>query len=104
MSPDSLTAGASGAVFGLMGATVVAMRSRGIDPMRSGIGGLLLMNLFLTFLVPGVSIGGHLGGLALGGVAGQALVATEDRGAAVLGLVACAALAAMAFLGSLFVV
>ena len=39
VSPHSLTVGASGAVFGLMGGAVVTMRSRGFDPMASGIPG-----------------------------------------------------------------
>ena len=31
--PDALTVGASGAIFGLMGAAVIVQRDRGIDPM-----------------------------------------------------------------------
>jgi membrane associated rhomboid family serine protease len=73
LDPNQYTVGASGAVFGLMAATVVAMRSRGIDPFSTGIGPLLVMNLFLTFAVPGISIGGHLGGLAAGAVGGLLL-------------------------------
>ena len=68
LSPMALTAGASGAVFGLVGATAVGMRRRGVDVWRSDVGGLLVLNLVLTFVVPGISIGGHLGGL-LGGLA-----------------------------------
>jgi membrane associated rhomboid family serine protease len=70
MSPDSPTVGASGAVFGLMAAAVVIMRSRGIDPMASGLPLWIGLNLAITFAVPGISIGGHVGGLA-----GGALVA-----------------------------
>ena len=36
--PTSATVGASGAVFGLMGAAFVMQRARGVDPMRSGLG------------------------------------------------------------------
>lgn len=79
LSPDSFTAGASGAVYGLMGATVVVARSRGIGFMQSGVGGLLAINLLLTFVIPGISVGGHLGGLVAGGVAGLLLGATERR-------------------------
>jgi membrane associated rhomboid family serine protease len=78
LDPDALTAGASGAVYGLMGAGVLGLRRRGIDPLRSGLGGLLLVNLLLTFVIPGISVGGHLGGLAAGAVAGGTLFATED--------------------------
>jgi membrane associated rhomboid family serine protease len=70
MAPDAITAGASGGVFGLMGAAVVALRSRGIDIFQTGIGGLLVLNLIFTFVFPGISIGGHLGGLFAGAAAG----------------------------------
>jgi membrane associated rhomboid family serine protease len=77
LEPNAITGGASGAVFGLMGAAVVLMRRRGIDVMQSGLGGLLLINLLLSFR-PGVSIGGHLGGLVGGALAGAVLGATDD--------------------------
>ena len=93
----ALTAGASGAVYGLMGAFVVVSRSRGVGLMQSGIGGLLILNLLFTFARPGISIGGHLGGLAIGMVAGLVLT-TSDRqptaGAAALGSLALALLGA----------
>lgn len=73
MDPDQQTVGASGAVFGLMGAAFIGMSSRGINPFQTGIGPLLVMNLILTFLIPGISIAGHIGGLAGGIVAGSIL-------------------------------
>jgi membrane associated rhomboid family serine protease len=73
LDPDTASVGASGAVFGLMGATFIAMRSRGIDPFSTGIGPLLVINLLLTFTIPGISIGGHVGGLVAGGVGGWLL-------------------------------
>ena len=45
-----------------------SLRALGIDPWQSGIGSLVAINLVFTFLVPNISIGGHLGGL-LGGAA-----------------------------------
>ncbi|MEX1218411.1 MAG: rhomboid family intramembrane serine protease [Acidimicrobiales bacterium] len=78
VSPNSATVGASGAVFGLMGAAVIAQRRAGIDVWRSGIGGLVAINLLLTFAVPGISIGGHIGGL-VAGVAVGAIVFALDR-------------------------
>ncbi|MGE3619506.1 MAG: rhomboid family intramembrane serine protease [Acidimicrobiia bacterium] len=68
VSPHSLTVGASGAVFGLMGGAFVALRARGIDPFSTGIGSLIVINLVLTFAVANISVGGHVGGL-VGGVA-----------------------------------
>jgi len=105
VQPDALTAGASGAVFGLMGATVVGMRSRGVAVTDSGVGGLLLVNLVLTFVVPGISIGGHVGGLAAGTAAGALLFATDHPPSArVAGLMGCVTLAAIAVAGALSVV
>jgi membrane associated rhomboid family serine protease len=66
LQPNALTVGASGAVFGLMGALYVIARHRGIDPWSTGIGPTIAINLLFTFLVPGISIGGHLGGLVGG--------------------------------------
>lgn len=94
MDPGSLTAGASGAVFGLMGAAVVGMRARGADPMATGLPMLLGINLLLTFTIPGISIGGHLGGLVAGSAAGFVLFATDGTGEARrrAGLACCSAL------------
>jgi membrane associated rhomboid family serine protease len=94
LSPTSLTAGASGAVFGCMGAVVVALRRRGVGILQSNIGMLLVINLVLSFR-PGISIGGHLGGLAAGAVAGFALEHTSDSPA--VGAVAVGALALALF-------
>ena len=102
LSPDSLTVGASGAVFGLMGAALVEMRRRGIDPMQSGIGGLLLLNLGLTFL-PGlnISIGGHLGGLAGGVLAALAITFGDRLRSTALAVAGCVAIAAVAVVGAI---
>src|ERR687894_1423330 len=73
VEPDALTVGASGAIFGLMGAAVVVMRARGINPMESGLGLWIGLNLLITFTIPNISIGGHIGGL-LGGALVAALL------------------------------
>jgi membrane associated rhomboid family serine protease len=70
LEPEALTVGASGAVFGLFGYALVAQYVRGVNPMQSGLGAVVLLNLAFTFLVPGISIGGHVGGLLGGIVAG----------------------------------
>jgi membrane associated rhomboid family serine protease len=79
VSPHAVTVGASGAVFGLMGAGILALRARGIDPMQSGLGVTLLLNLGISFVVPNISIGGHIGGLIAGGLAGYFLFEIADR-------------------------
>jgi membrane associated rhomboid family serine protease len=66
VTPDTYTVGASGAIFGLMGAGVIVLRQRGIDPMQSGLPLWIGINLVFSFAVPGISVGGHIGGLIAG--------------------------------------
>lgn len=79
--PSTITVGASGAVFGLMGAALMLTRRRGVSPWStsdgSTVGALVLLNLVLTFAIPSISVGGHLGGLLGGGVA--AMMVTGRR-------------------------
>jgi membrane associated rhomboid family serine protease len=79
LQPDTLAVGASGAIFGLMGAAVAALRSRGINPFQTGIGTAIVLNLLITFTIPGISIGGHVGGLVGGLVAGWILTDLAPR-------------------------
>ncbi len=71
----SLTAGASGAVFGLLGAAAVGLHRRGVNIFNTGIGTALMLNLVITFSISGISIGGHLGGLVAGGICGFVMLA-----------------------------
>jgi membrane associated rhomboid family serine protease len=73
----ALTLGASGAVFGLAGATFVIARGRGMDEIASQIGLLIVFNLAIGFVVPRISVGGHLGGLIGGVLCALAIVAGE---------------------------
>lgn len=79
LTPESLTVGASGAIFGLMGAAIVVARDRRIDLMASGLLPMLGLNLVLTFGLGGISIGGHIGGLVGGLIAGFVLVEGRNR-------------------------
>jgi membrane associated rhomboid family serine protease len=79
LEPSAPTVGASGAIFGLMGAAVVVMRNRGIDPMESGLGLWIGLNLFITFTIPNISIGGHIGGLIGGALAALVMFELPDR-------------------------
>ena len=78
-SPDALTVGASGGVFGLMAAVYLLERQRGVALLGSTVGMLLLINLVITFVLPGISIGGHLGGI-LGGAAAGFILSGLGRG------------------------
>jgi membrane associated rhomboid family serine protease len=99
LQPEAQTIGASGGVFGLLGAAFVILRSRGIDPMQSGIGPILILNLVITFAYPGISIGGHLGGLAGGVLAAFAVLEADRRRMPLLALGACVLIAAVAIAG-----
>ena len=79
LEPTAPTVGASGAIFGLMGAAVVVMRNRGINPMESGIGLWIGLNLLITFTIPNISIGGHIGGLIGGAAAAAVMFDLPDR-------------------------
>lgn len=97
------TVGASGAVFGLMAFLAVEMRRQGLNPFRSQIGILLLVNLALS-LGPGVSWGGHVGGIVFGALAAVALHEGSRRGPRWLGPALCGALCVAAVIGAVVVV
>ena len=77
--PAALTVGASGAIFGIMGAAASYQRSRGINLMQSGLGALIVLNLVFSFAVPGISIAGHIGGLIGGLAVGWLVFQLEGR-------------------------
>ena len=77
LDPDALTVGASGAIFGLAGATFVIARGRGMDAIAGQIGFLIIFNLIFSFAASNISVGGHLGGLAGGALCALAVVAGE---------------------------
>ncbi len=95
--------GASGAVFGLMGAAVIELRARRMSVMESGIGGLIIINLILSFTLANISVGAHVAGLVGGTLAGLAIRTADDRHRSWLGLVACAALSAASVLAAVAV-
>jgi membrane associated rhomboid family serine protease len=66
-SPDTLVVGASGAIFGIMGAALV-LEARRIWVFGGQAMGLVAINLAIGFVIPGISIGGHIGGLIGGGL------------------------------------
>jgi membrane associated rhomboid family serine protease len=79
VEPNTFTVGASGAIFGLMAAVVVVARARGIEQIASQFGLFVVLNLVLTFSIPGIAIGGHLGGLAGGALAALLVIYVERR-------------------------
>ena len=69
---NAATAGASGAVFGLFGATFVVGKRLNLDVRW--VVGLIAINLVITFVIPGISWQGHLGGLVTGALVAAAYV------------------------------
>jgi membrane associated rhomboid family serine protease len=67
-SPGTYGAGASGSIFGLMAALIFFGRKLALDlrPLLALVG----VNLLLGFMIPGISVLGHLGGLVVGGAVG----------------------------------
>jgi membrane associated rhomboid family serine protease len=74
--PRVPVAGASTAIYGLLGALVVLMLFNRQD--LRGLLTLIVLNVFISFL-PGVSLLGHLGGLVAGFLAAGILVLTRRR-------------------------
>jgi membrane associated rhomboid family serine protease len=70
--PGQITIGASGAIFGLLGAALVFERQRNYVLGGSALG-IIVINLVISFSVPGISIGGHVGGLIGGALCALAL-------------------------------
>jgi len=71
---EQFTLGASGAALGLAGSMAVALYARGVNPKQSPVFGLVVLNLALPLLVPGISFWGHLGGIAAGAFMGYLLI------------------------------
>ena len=103
LAPDTLTVGASGAVFGLMGALFVAERKGVFGGYRSSVGFLIVINLALSVAIPGISLGGHVGGLVAGAAAGWIFHEFDQRHLArIVPISLVAALSWMLFAGSLW--
>ena len=82
VDPDQSAAGASGAIFGVVGLLFVVSRrhhavlGREARTMIAGIGTYLVFLLVFTFIVPNISWTGHLGGLIVGALIGFLLPPT----------------------------
>jgi membrane associated rhomboid family serine protease len=105
LEPNSLGIGASGAIFGLAGATFVIARGRGMEALAGQIGFLIVFNLIFSFTARNVSIGAHIGGL-IGGVICALIIVAGEKGMLgrnrhaleIAGMVAVAAIAVVASL------
>ena len=103
LQPDVQTLGASGAVYGLLGAAIVMARNRDIDLIQSGLLPILGLNFVITLLF-GFSLAGHVGGL-LGGLLVTFVVeelAKRRRNSTVPAVAFCAFVSVAAIAGSIF--
>jgi membrane associated rhomboid family serine protease len=103
-TPRAGTLGASGAIFGIMGALMVVARARRIPNWQSWLLPTVVLNFAFTLSVPGVSIGGHVGGF-IAGLATGWLVAEygEKRDRKSIVLVGCLVIAILCVVGSIAV-
>ena len=99
-SPDAATVGASGAIFGILGAALVLERQRMYVLGGSALT-IIVINVIFSIAVPGISIGGHIGGLVGGALSTLALTHFGRRHplygragvAGILGVIAVGAIA-----------
>jgi membrane associated rhomboid family serine protease len=82
-NPNAVTVGASGAIFGLLGAGLI-LEWQATGSLAGNYLTLIVLNLAISFAVPGISIGGHLGGLA-GGILATLAFSRFGRGHAAYG-------------------
>jgi membrane associated rhomboid family serine protease len=76
-APNQAVAGASGAVFGLMGGLAVVLRRLRVPAGQ--VIGVIVLNVVISVTIPGISLIGHLGGLVVGAAATAALVYAPVR-------------------------
>ena len=77
ISPQSAVAGASGAIFGLLGAYFMIQRHLGGSNVQLLV--VIGLNLVIGFVVPNIAWQAHLGGLIVGALVGFIFVKTRSR-------------------------
>jgi membrane associated rhomboid family serine protease len=101
VTPTAATVGASGAIFGVLGAMLVLEWQR-THVVGGSVLPIIAVNLALTFGISGISIGGHLGGLA-GGALGILALSRFGRGHALYGRIGLAGVAGLLAIGAISV-
>jgi membrane associated rhomboid family serine protease len=98
ISPTNPTVGASGAIFGILGAGLVLEQQRDYVFGGSALG-VIIANLVLTFAwSSNISVGGHIGGL-IGGAAATLALSRFGRGHAAYGRAGLAGIAGIVAVG-----
>lgn len=104
-APNSLVAGASGAIFGLMGAYAAhSLVAQGVGLFQTPIGPILAINLVISFTVRSVSLGGHIGGLIGGFLVGAAAAQAirRQQSTTAISVLAAAVVGGASFVGALW--
>ena len=103
VQPRSVTVGASGAVFGLMGAALAAQRLAPHRVAIANVGALIVINLVITFAVPNISVGAHIGGLVAGLLVGALVIWLDTKvPSELLGSAVCVAVTMALFAGCIW--
>ncbi len=92
-TPNTLSVGASGAIFGLLGAYVVVGRRLSIDTTQ--IVGLIVINIVLGFVISGIDWRAHLGGLVTGAAVAALFAYAPKKGQVVVQAVGVLAVVAL---------
>ena len=77
IAPATPVAGASGAIFGLLGAYFVIQRHLGGNNVQLLI--VIGLNLVISFIIPNIAWQAHIGGLIVGALIGLIFVRTRNR-------------------------
>jgi membrane associated rhomboid family serine protease len=101
LNPTTPSLGASGAIFGIFGAALVLERQRNYVVGGSALT-VIVVNLIISFTVSGISIGGHLGGLA-GGILATLALSRFGRGNAAYGRLGLVGIGSIVAIGVLSV-
>jgi membrane associated rhomboid family serine protease len=93
-TPNSPTVGASGAIFGILGAMLI-LEWQATGRLGGNAMTLIVINLALSFAIANISIGGHIGGL-IGGILVTLAFARWGRGHAAYGRIGLTGFAGVA--------
>jgi membrane associated rhomboid family serine protease len=97
VTPTAATVGASGAVFGMLGALLI-LEYQATGSFTGQAMTLIAINLAFSFVVSGISWGGHIGGL-VGGILGTLAISRFGTGHAAYGRLGVLGVASLAAIG-----